>query len=1060
MQENDNLNTNEELEAYVYEKQDDVETLETVDVIEVSDVEKYNIDTFDAFPALGESNELLKHTLMTNRELPDQHPITAITGLREELDDIEALGVVYSNEKNQANYYLWEDGNPHNEDRIGHFVSVCGDTDDIKLCTKSDDIFGVTVLNAGFIGGQSNEERDYKYGLVVHNGLVAVQCETDVAVGDSVISNDYGCAQKADGGYGYKVFEIQFIYGITYAIIQLTVSINQVSNIMKEFDTFDERMRKAEANIVSAINVANNAHNQATKALEKSSTTDQNYKDNSDKISSIESDIDKLESNISSINQAASQAQTIANAAAASAESARQEAVVAANKAIADVKELTNALEPVTSWEYTDPDFGETYRGAEYLTNYIKNDVATKVEIQTAESRTDEAMSLISKNAKDISSFVFSIDKYSVGEYSQAYGLTQEQAFTILKDGMIYIPTTESHSEAYGELTQEFLREYYYTWNGTNWIESANPSVIFSSEMVESFMYYIYWYVDSDNDIEYNGKTYYKKSLYKWNYDTSEWEQVNILAGNVTNRIVSAVRQTTNEIAAEIVGARGDAASLKLKIDSQESRFSLLASRVNADDISYSVDSTIYESVDKLPPTGSANYYYIVGNGSPYSIYYWDGTSYKQNTNLTSDGVNLFKVNVASIIGSVNNDESSISLNANRINFNGTTFNLNTQSMVFTTGNLIMDKDGIRLYDTDSKLKINIGVIDSSNLVHGIDIYSGAFRLYGVDYSTQLTNDDAAIYFDDSGNMFLNGEVRKYLVDSYNTSLSTGYVVRDWKDELYIGEKSFKYWSTTSTLNYKGIFYFHDNPILNDGESLDSSVQYERTGCFFGLQNFDYESQKSLDARGILLAGFGNSLTIANRSEYTYVDYGGNTKYYNSSIDIVAEVSSRSNLDGKAYINLNSDGVTNNITISAEGSANSGSRISLLGNTIEHNGTVVSTSSVATTSDKNLKHSISALPSKYSELFDRLTPVIYKYNDGTSNRNHTGFIAQDVSTALDESGIDSQDFAGLVILNAGTENERWTLRYEEFIALNTYEIQKLKARVTELENKLATLING
>lgn len=115
------------------------------------------------------------------------------------------------------------------------------------------------------------------------------------------------------------------------------------------------------------------------------------------------------------------------------------------------------------------------------------------------------------------------------------------------------------------------------------------------------------------------------------------------------------------------------------------------------------------------------------------------------------------------------------------------------------------------------------------------------------------------------------------------------------------------------------------------------------------------------------------------------------------------------------------------------------------------------TSSASTDSDINLKNTISTLSDSYSVFFDNLNPVTYKYNNGTSNRLHTGFIAQGVKSALDIANIDSQNFAGLVIFNRDTEDERWTLRYEEFVALNTWQIQKLKARVADLEAKLAAL---
>lgn len=107
------------------------------------------------------------------------------------------------------------------------------------------------------------------------------------------------------------------------------------------------------------------------------------------------------------------------------------------------------------------------------------------------------------------------------------------------------------------------------------------------------------------------------------------------------------------------------------------------------------------------------------------------------------------------------------------------------------------------------------------------------------------------------------------------------------------------------------------------------------------------------------------------------------------------------------------------------------------------------TTAIATDSDASLKHEIAALPEAYSTLFDNLSPVVFKYNNGTSDRLHTGFIAQEVETALEKANIDSQNFAGYVKDYDGTRR----LRYEEFIALNTSEIQKLKARIKDLEEK-------
>ena len=117
-----------------------------------------------------------------------------------------------------------------------------------------------------------------------------------------------------------------------------------------------------------------------------------------------------------------------------------------------------------------------------------------------------------------------------------------------------------------------------------------------------------------------------------------------------------------------------------------------------------------------------------------------------------------------------------------------------------------------------------------------------------------------------------------------------------------------------------------------------------------------------------------------------------------------------------------------------------------------------STSPTSTDSDRRLKNTISPLATlnKYEILFDGLVPAIYKYNNGTSDRTHVGFIAQEVKSAMDFAGISNSEFAGLTIENYDKEEEQqiWRLRYEEFIALNTSQIQKLKPRVSTLEQTI------
>ena len=112
---------------------------------------------------------------------------------------------------------------------------------------------------------------------------------------------------------------------------------------------------------------------------------------------------------------------------------------------------------------------------------------------------------------------------------------------------------------------------------------------------------------------------------------------------------------------------------------------------------------------------------------------------------------------------------------------------------------------------------------------------------------------------------------------------------------------------------------------------------------------------------------------------------------------------------------------------------------------------------IADISDLHQKHDIEALLQNYNLFFNNLKPVRYKYNHGRSDRFHVGFIAQQVKEAIDNAQLNTKDYACICIENQGTKNELWTLRYGEFIALNTWQIQLLKPRMTAAEEKITAL---
>jgi hypothetical protein len=103
----------------------------------------------------------------------------------------------------------------------------------------------------------------------------------------------------------------------------------------------------------------------------------------------------------------------------------------------------------------------------------------------------------------------------------------------------------------------------------------------------------------------------------------------------------------------------------------------------------------------------------------------------------------------------------------------------------------------------------------------------------------------------------------------------------------------------------------------------------------------------------------------------------------------------------------------------------------------------------ASTSDRNKKHDIIYDLDRYDPFFDGLQPCIFKLDNGTSGRYHTGLVAQDVELMLAECGIPTTDFAGFIKME-----DSYALRYGEFISLLIWQVQKLKARVAQLEEHL------
>ena len=1010
----------------------------TSDTIAVSEVNVAVVESQSAFAPIGEPNELRRHSLLTDRDLPNQHPITSIEGLREELDEIEALGTVYSDKRRHAEYYLWNDGNKKNETRIRLFVSICEDTNQIKVCSTDDEIFGVTVTDAAFIGAEANPKfneipRDNTYGLAVCVGAVPVLCEPDVVIGDYVVSNGEGKAKKSNVAFGLKVVAMTKIDGVEHAVVVLGVSASQVNVMGEKLQGFDARLTADEANITSAINVANAAYLKAN-GIDSSNTSildrvNDALEDTKEAISKVES----YESNLQNVATIATQAKKAAECAES-----------LANNTVSDMINVMSDIDELTE------------------------------DIVEADTKAGYALSAIIRDEQSMQSLVFGVLDHNYGEFSQSYNLNAEQAANILEQGQIYVPSV-SHKETMNENPYDFTRGYYYTWDGTKWLESDLPYVAFSiEEIVGNYTSLLYWVptddvMDKENTEEVK---YMKDTLYKWEDD--QWVPKAALQGNALCRSATSIKQTLTEVSIDVTNVKGDVASIITKVDENS--------------------SSIQGIVTWKGDTGESLATYLQEAGKDYA-------KTSQIAQITNDDGT---VTAASIVAAVNGQtgESIVHIDADYINFDGfSTFvradkaeagTTIINGACITTG--VIQSDGYTppsgdsvyatygtSFDLDAgsfvseaftiqdgkayfKAGATLGILQSDNYSPPTDsVYSGAGTQINLTEGTIIT---PGFSVNAEGKASFKGGVE---VGSYIGKNGT----RGWKideNSLYHGEtfKDASIWLCAEGSNATkkigtskddangwviqagGNFGVTKNGILYcSGAELDKDCKIY--GTLYGDTICSHtNTSDSIEAS----INFKRSSDALTSEEYGVYEMSINN---NTVTNLGAKLRLGMMPDGYSHIALecfSPSNAINGIHMYQGAIEIKTNTFDVTSTTIYLNGTVYTTSGTVNKSDRNSKNSIMDINSQYETLFDALRPVCYKFNDGTSDRYHTGFIAQEVDEAITNAGLTRQDFAALCISEGGTESERWGLRYEEFIALNTHEIQRLKARIAELEAKL------
>lgn len=112
-------------------------------------------------------------------------------------------------------------------------------------------------------------------------------------------------------------------------------------------------------------------------------------------------------------------------------------------------------------------------------------------------------------------------------------------------------------------------------------------------------------------------------------------------------------------------------------------------------------------------------------------------------------------------------------------------------------------------------------------------------------------------------------------------------------------------------------------------------------------------------------------------------------------------------------------------------------------------------STTAVSSNRDIKHEIHDFDDRYDIFFDKLNPQLFKYNFEPDEGYRMGYIWQEAEEARIDSNLTRNDIGA--IYESEAVNGGLGLQKTDFIALNTWQIQKLKTRVEELEKKLAAL---
>lgn len=452
--------------------------------------------------------------------------------------------------------------------------------------------------------------------------------------------------------------------------------------------------------------------------------------------------------------------------------------------------------------------------------------------------------------------------------------------------------------------------------------------------------------------------------------------------------------------------------------------------------------------------------------------------------NINADAI-VLRVSKGSVISEINQTSESVKISASKITFEG---------LVTANNNFLIKTDG----SIEAKNAIFHGKITATSGFIGSDTSGWRISSNNIRHYRYISADN--LYYD-------------YFFQAADTTSSNMLAIRQTRTAPSSGSSNADYvWNNSPTWFYKFSVNYKGELVLRYVDSYYSNGTPQQFSVFSFtsgiLQNRCYYNNSSGTSTYIpnsvgynLIAKFrARNWHSPGVNAEVWTDYASDGIDFRGKSYISFECAAIGSVDGihtwypvffHSYLDMGTSSIRaadSNATIvdchtkgqfyygAASGYTDDSNLSVLRGKTVRlycHSGGGVylgSSGSTAITSDERLKD-IFDIDDKYIDFFENLNPIAYKYKVG--HRTHLGFGARAVEQALNDAGLSTEEFAGILIqrnVNIGKDEcmhpdgitffeELYSLRYEEFTALNTLMIQKLLTRIQDLESRLQQSAN-